>query len=155
MVKSLLKSQASLTHEFSGSEKLRSSASPAALTADSGFIQSAAPSPHNQITPNVPKNSMGKFTGEKDEVNFVGSEHWEAILENIAELKIDLETPNTNEMLDFKPQLLFGMNQASRSEIMSSIPSKLICDMLIARWFKKMDMAPRKLTIHHAGIWEY
>jgi hypothetical protein len=155
MVKALLNSQTTLARDLFVSEKAPSSASPAGLVKDGGFTQSAAPSPHIQIDPNVPKASMGKFTSEKDEVNFVGSEHWEAILENIAELKIDLETPDTTEMLDFKPQLLFGRNHASRSEIISSIPSKSICDLLISRWFKKMDMAPSKLIIHLTDIQKY
>jgi hypothetical protein len=88
-------------------------------------------------------------------VNFVGSEHWEAILEDITELKIDLETPDTSEIVDFKPQILFGSNHASRSEIMSSIPPRPVCDVLISRWFKTMDMAPSKFSVHLAGIYKY
>jgi hypothetical protein len=142
-VKALLSSQTTLAQDFSVSEKSHSSGSPPGPANDGGFTQSA-PSPHSQTDPNIPKSSMGTFTSENNEVNFVGSEHWEAILENIADLKIDLETPDTTEMLEFKPQLLFGRNHASRSEIMSSIPSKQICDLLISRWFKRMDMAPCK-----------
>jgi hypothetical protein len=143
-VKALLNSQNTLAQEFTVSEKSHSSASPPAPTTDGGFTQSTAPCSHSQTDPNLPKLSMGTFTSENDEVNFVGSEHWETILENIADLKIDLEIPDTTEMLDFKPQLLFGRNHASRSEIMSSIPAKPICDMLISRWFKRMDVAPCK-----------
>lgn len=145
MVKVLLNSQTALAQESSILGKPSSSPSPAGVLKDSGFTQSAAPSPQSQTDPNVPKPSMGKLTSAKDEVNFVGSEHWEAILENIAELKIDLATPDTTEMVDFKPQLLFGRNHASRSEILSSLPPKPICDLLISRWFKQWDMAPSKL----------
>jgi len=145
MVKVLMDSQNAIARGLPISEKSPSSASPAGLVKDGGFTQSAAASPYGQMDPNVPKDSMGNLTSKKDEVKFVGSEHWEAILESIAELKIDLETPDTTEMLDFKPQLLFGRNHASRSEIISSIPSKSICDMLIARWFERMDMAPSEL----------
>jgi hypothetical protein len=152
MVKALLNSQANLTRDLSVLEQSPSSASPGGSVRNGGFYQSPAPSQDIQIDPSVPKASMGKFTSEKDEVNFVGSEHWEAILENIAELKIDLATPDTTEMLDFKPQLLFGRNHASRSEIISSIPTKSICDLLISRWFQKMDMAPSKLIIRLTHI---
>jgi len=119
---------------------------------DDAFTQSAAPSPDNQMDPNIPEASLGKFTKVTDEPNFVGNEHWEAILEDIVELKIDLEPPATSEMGDFKPQILFSQSHASRSEIMASIPPRPICDMLISRWFRTMDMAPSKFTVHLACI---
>jgi hypothetical protein len=152
MVKALLNGQTTVARGLSSLEKPSSSASPIGLATDGGFTQSTAPSPYSQTDPDLPKPSMGKFTGEKYEASFVGGEHWEAILENIAELKIDLETPDTTEMLDFKPQLLFGRNHASRSEIMSSIPSKPICDVLISRWYKQMDMASSKSIVLLADI---
>jgi hypothetical protein len=147
MVKALLNNQTNSEKDKSFSETSSSYASEAALANNGGFTHPTALSPCSQLDdPNVPKASMGKFTRENDETSFVGSEHWEAVLESIADLKIDLETPDTTEMHYFKPQLLFGTNRASRSEIKSSIPSKPICDMLISRWFKKMDMAP--MVIH-------
>jgi hypothetical protein len=152
MVMTLLNSQTILDQDVPTAEKSPSTTSPAGPIKDGGFTQSAAPSPDNQMDPNVPEASLGKFTRARDQVNFVGSEHWEAILEDIAELKIDLETPDTSEIVDFKPQILFGINHASRSEIMSSIPPRPICDMLISRWFRTMDMAPSKFTVHLAGI---
>jgi hypothetical protein len=152
MVMTLLKSQTILNQDVPTAEKSPSATSQAGPIKDGGFAQSAAPSPYNQIDPNIPKVSLGKFTRAKDQVNFVGSEHWEAILEDITELKIDLETPDTSEIADFKPQILFGINHASRSEIMSSIPSRPVCDMLISRWFKTMDMASSKFIVHLAGI---
>jgi hypothetical protein len=134
MVKELLSNQSTDHHT------LTSDSSPLAVMTDSaandGFTQSPAPS--------APKASLGKLTTGKDQPNFVGSEHWESILEDIAELKIDLTTPDELERTDFKPQLLFGKNSASRLEIMSSIPPRPVCDLLISRWFKTFDMAPSK-----------
>ena len=144
----LLNSQTILDQNVTTTEKSPSATSLAGPIKDGGFTQSAAPSPYNQIDPNVPKASLGKFTRARDQVNFVGSEHWEAILEDITELKIDLETPDTSEIVDFKPQILFGINHASRFEIMSSIPPRPVCDMLISRWFRTMDIAPSKFTIY-------
>lgn len=115
---------------------------------DDGFTHSLAPSPDNERDLSVPKASLGKFTKAKDQVNYVGSDHWEAILEDIAELKIDVENTDISEMVDFKPRILFGVNRhATRPEIMSSVPPRPICDMLLSRWFDIMDMAPRKFII--------
>jgi hypothetical protein len=145
MVKNLLNNQTILDQDLPTARKSPSATSSAGPIKNGGFSQSASPSPYNQTDPSAPKASSGKLTRTRDQVNFVGSEHWEAILEDITELKIDLETPNTSEIVDSKPQLLFGINHASRSEIMSSIPPKPVCDVLISRWFKTMDMAPSKL----------
>jgi len=158
MVKKLLNGQTILDQDVHTAEKSPSASSLTDPIKDDGFAQSSAPSlyiqrdsnaprePSVPRDPNVPKASLGKFTSARNQVSFVGSEHWEAILEDITELKIDLETPDTSEMLDFKPQILFGLNRASRSEIMSSIPPKPVCDMLISRWFRTMDMAPSKFN---------
>lgn len=82
----------------------------------------------------------------------MGSEHWEALLEDIAELKIDLEPAEVPETIDFKPQILFGASHTSRSDIMSSIPSRPVCDLLISRWARSMDTASSKFTLRLAGI---
>jgi len=94
---------------------------------DDGFTQSVAATPYSQVDANHPIASSGKFT---DQGNFVGSEHWEAILEDITELKIDLQTPDMSEIVDAKPQILFAINHATKSEILSSIPSRPIRDTL-------------------------
>lgn len=104
------------------------SASAASPKEDDGFTQSAYES--------IPKGSPGVFTRTNNQVNFVGSEHWESVLEDITELKIDLETDSA--MTDFKPQILFGTNLASRSDLLSSIPSRPVCDALVSRWFRSM-----------------
>jgi hypothetical protein len=155
MVMNLLNSQTNLDQDVPTADKSPSAISSAGLIKGGGFTQSAAPSPDNQIDPNFPKASLGTFARARDEVNFVGSEHWEAILEDITDLKIDLETPDTSEIVHFKPQILFGKNHASRSEIISSIPPKPVCDVLISRCFRTMDMAPSKFTVHLGGIEKY
>ena len=153
MVMTLLNSQTVLDRDVPRADKSPSATSSAGPVKDGGFSQSAAPSPYNQMGPNAPKASLGTFA--RDQETFVGSEHWEAILEDIKDLKIDLETPDTSEIVDFKPQILFGINHASRSEIISSIPPKPVCDVLISRCFRTMDMAPSKFTIHLGGIDKY
>jgi hypothetical protein len=115
---------------------------------DGGFTFSPVPSPDKRIDPSVPEASRGKFTKAKDQVNFVGSDHWEATLEDISELKIDLENTDTSEMVDFKPQILFGVNNHStRVEILSSVPPMPICDKLLFCLFNVMEVASRKFNI--------
>ncbi|TAQ88871.1 hypothetical protein B7494_g2806 [Chlorociboria aeruginascens] len=123
MVVALMNSQTSLEHGAPSAERPPSASG--GLMRDDGFTRSPAHSLDNQIDPGVPESSLGKFTRAKDQVNFVGSSHWEAVLEDIAELKIDLENTDTSEMLDFKPEILFGVNNhATRSEIVSSVPPR-------------------------------
>jgi hypothetical protein len=155
MVMNLLKGQTALDQDVPTADKSPSAISSAGLIKDGGFTQSAAASPYIHMDPNVPKTSLGTFARARDQETFVGSEHWEAILDDITDLKIDLETPDTSEIVDFRPQILFGINHASRSEIMSSIPPKSVCDLLISRCFRTMDMAPSKFTVHLGGIEKY
>jgi hypothetical protein len=152
MVMALLNQQTNHDQDLSTSEKSPSANSFVGPVKDGGFTQSAPPSTPSQIDPNTPRASLGKLTRAEDQVNFVGSEHWEAILDDISELKIDLETPETSEIVDFTPNILFNMPHTPRSEIMSSIPLRPVCDMLISRWFKTMDMAPSKFTFLRS-IW--
>jgi hypothetical protein len=150
MVVTLMNSQADLLERGAPSTERSSSSAttPGGPIRDGGFTHSPAPSPGNQIDPSVPEASRGKFTKAKDQVNFVGSDHWEAILEDISELKIDLENTDTSEMVDFRPQILFGVNNhATSSEIMSSVPPRPICDKLLACWFNVMELATRKFII--------
>ncbi|KAF8861773.1 hypothetical protein BDZ45DRAFT_586481 [Acephala macrosclerotiorum] len=146
MVNNLLGSQTITDQDVPVEAKSPALANSAGPRDDGGFAPYAAPSPDSQMDSNIPKVSSGKFTKARDQESFVGSEHWEAILEDITELKIDLETPNTSEIDDPNPRILFGENHASRSEIMSSIPPKPVCDQLISRWFRTMDMAP--MVVH-------
>jgi hypothetical protein len=155
MVMNLLNNQTILNQDLPTADKSPSATSSAGPIKDGGFTQCAAASPYNQMDPNFPKISLGTFARARDQETFVGSEHWEAILEDITDLKIDLETPDTSKIVDFKPQILFGINHASRSEILSSIPPKSVCDLLISRCFRTMDMAPSKFTVHLGGIERY
>jgi hypothetical protein len=147
MVMTLLNSQTIPDQKVPAAGKSPSATALSGPINDDGFAPSAVPSPNNRVDPNVPKASPGKFTRTRDQANFVGGEHWEAILEDIAELKFDLEPTGMSERVDFKPQILFGTNHASRFEIMSSIPPRPVCDLLISRWFKTMDMASSKFIV--------
>lgn len=151
MVTTLLNGHTILDQHVPAAEESPSTTNLTGSMKESGFSHSNAPSPYSQIDPSLPKASMRKSTESRNQVSFVGSEHWEAILEDITELKIDLETPDTPNSVHFKPQILFGMNHASRSEIVSSTPPRPVCDMLISRWFRTMDTAPSKYISHTVG----
>lgn len=91
--------------------------------------------------------SIGKFTNTSKQLKFVGSEHWESILEDITELKMDLESSSTTERAEYRPRILFGLKRASRSEILSSIPPRQVCDTLIARFSNTLDVASMMVHI--------
>jgi len=148
MVRTLLDSQSIQDKDVPTAERSSPGSSLTGPAQDDAFTQSSAPSPQQMMDPNVPEVSLGKFTKTKDQVSFVGSEHWESILEDITQLKIDMETPDPSEVADFKPSILFGITPASRSEIMSSIPPRPICDRLISRWFRTMDLAPSRFAFY-------
>lgn len=135
MIKSLIRNQTVLAENPPSKER----------EADLGNDREAIPP-----TAAVPSFSVGKFTKTKDQVSFVGSEHWESVLEDIRDLKIDLETSDTSdnvsEIADFKPQMLFGTERPSRAELLSSIPSRAVCDVLVSRWFKTFSMA--SMVVH-------
>ncbi|KAK3386677.1 hypothetical protein B0H63DRAFT_391849 [Podospora didyma] len=102
---------------------------------------------------------FGKIS--QDSRNYVGSAHWTAIFDSIAELKMhfetehqsDLQPPNlspdpTRQMLS-GPQLLYGcLEQVSYDQILAAIPPRSVVDRLIARYFNALDMAPALL---HSG----
>ncbi|PVH73003.1 hypothetical protein DL98DRAFT_595443 [Cadophora sp. DSE1049] len=140
IVRSLLNSQSSL-----GGSNSTAGASPftdgtTTGTPDGSFTASA-PSPNNQTESQKQEASQGKFTNTSEQVKFVGSDHWESILEDITDLKMDLENTSTTERTEYRPRILFGLNRVSRSEILSSIPPRPVCDMLISRFSRTLDMA--------------
>ena len=100
-------------------------------------------------------DTFGRISLENHETSYVGSAHWTAILDSITELKDHFEDDADDHGLTDpametgqlppteRPILLFGSNKnASKLEILSSIPSRSIVDRLISGYFSAMDMAP-------------
>ncbi|OBS20077.1 hypothetical protein FPOA_11798 [Fusarium poae] len=86
--------------------------------------------------------------------NYVGSAHWAAVLDGIAELKdhLDNEESRHSEDLDSPyptitgPQLLYGCPKpADKDEILSSIPTRSVVDRLVSRYFNSFEMSPAVL----------
>lgn len=89
--------------------------------------------------------------------NYVGSSHWAAVLDSIAELKehFEQEEEIRNMAIDFNPpnsahsswpQLLYSFHQVTKAEILSSIPPRRVVDRLVSRYFT-LDIASGKSTI--------
>ena len=101
-------------------------------------------------------DTFGRISLENHETSYVGSAHWTAILDSIAELKDrfededddsdDLADPQTETgqlSLTERPILLFGSNRdATKLGILSSVPSRPVVDRLISGYFSAMDVAP-------------
>jgi hypothetical protein len=90
------------------------------------------------------------------EVHYVGSDHWAAILDSIADLKDhfdreeNLRLANTLDVDESDPVgrprspqalLLYGCKRAtSRSEILAALPPKTAMDRYISRFFNRLDL---------------
>jgi hypothetical protein len=89
--------------------------------------------------------------------NYVGSSHWAAVLDSIAELKehFEREEELRNIATDLNPpspdpsswpQLLYGCQRVSKAEILASVPPRRAADRLVSRYFT-MDIASGKSAI--------
>ncbi|KAM0416870.1 hypothetical protein ACHAPD_005807 [Fusarium lateritium] len=102
--------------------------------------------------------------------NYVGSAHWAAVLDGIAELKDHLDNEESHHS-DSQgpdlpcpqvtgPQLLYGCPKpADKDEIFSSIPARSVVDRLVSRYFNSFEMSPAVLHSvqflkEYEGFWE-
>jgi len=88
--------------------------------------------------------------------NYVGGVHWAAILDSISELNDTYETEREAAVLTSSdyvphsspgPRLLYEPVQATKDEIISSIPARAVVDRMVARYFNTQDVAPG--TVHY------
>ena len=77
--------------------------------------------------------------------NYVGSAHWAAVLDSIAEIKDHFEWEEKNRKIaidhDCWPQLLYGCPRVTEAVILSSIPTRELVDKLVSKYFT-LDIAP-------------
>lgn len=84
--------------------------------------------------------------------NYVGSAHWAAVLDSIAELKdhFDNEEPShldeqVEEDSDTEvsgAQLLYGCPKpTTKDEILASLPNRQVVDRLVSRYFNSFEMS--------------
>ena len=104
-------------------------------------------------------DTFGRISLENHETSYVGSAHWTAILDSIAELKDHFEDEDDDNYNNYdladphtgtgqlphteRPILLFGANRdATKLEILSSLPLRPVVDRLISGYFSAMDVTP-------------
>lgn len=87
------------------------------------------------------------------DVNYVSSVHWAAVLDSISELKDHYEKEKEEEARSLAtsdhiqphspgPRLLYEPVQATKAEILSSIPARASVDRMVARYFNAQGVAP-------------
>ncbi|KAH7412751.1 hypothetical protein BKA64DRAFT_337135 [Cadophora sp. MPI-SDFR-AT-0126] len=91
--------------------------------------------------------SFGRISMEDDQANYVGSDHWAAILDNIACLKDQLGAsgaPSKEKIsldVPIRPDLLVGsVRPATRAEILAAIPPRSVADAITNSFFETPDM---------------
>jgi len=92
--------------------------------------------------------------------NYVGSVHWAAVLDSISELKDHYEKEEEVRMLatsDYEPRdspgprLLYEPVQATKADILASIPTRPVVDRMVARYFNSQGTVPGTCLIPLLG----
>lgn len=90
--------------------------------------------------------------------SYVGSVHWAAVLDSISELKDQYEREEEARTLasadhvpqnNSGPRLLYEPVQATRAEVLASIPARPVVDRMVARYFNAQQNT--SLPIVHSG----
>ena len=90
--------------------------------------------------------------------NYVGSVHWAAVLDSISELKDQYEREEearmsaaSNPVVDNSPgpRLLYEPVQATRADILASMPARAVADRMVALYFNAQNNA--SIPILHSG----
>ena len=83
--------------------------------------------------------------------NYVSSVHWAAVLDSISELKDHYEKEEEARMLATSdyiplhspgPRLLYEPVQATKADILASVPARPVVDRMVARYFNAQGVAP-------------
>lgn len=107
------------------------------------------------------RSEYGRMRISASEVRYVGSDHWAAIMDNIADLKDHFNWEEQLRLIDSPEQidqdisggddgdlwvrphalLLYGCDRpASRAEVLAALPPKSTVDRYIARYFNLQDL---------------
>ncbi|PGH14879.1 hypothetical protein AJ79_02741 [Helicocarpus griseus UAMH5409] len=115
----------------------------------------AAPSSSEQ-TEQI-SDSFGRLTVDGSGTNYVGSSHWQAILDELADVKEHFESstfsPQKASLFDASRsseegvELFLGVNEnITREEILNTIPPKPVVDCLVSHFLRSMEIGT--LIIH-------
>jgi hypothetical protein len=110
-------------------------------------------SPVDTAVTATPPADYGSMQSTGGGANYVGSSHWAAVLDGIAELKDHFDNEEASHpdvqgvespSVDMAgPQLLYGCPKpASKDEILASIPARPVVDRLVSRYFNSFEMSP-------------
>lgn len=91
--------------------------------------------------------------------NYVGSVHWAAVLDSISELRDHYEEEEEARMLATSdnalllhsrgPRLLYEPVQATKADLLASIPARPVVDRMLARYFNAQGLVPEILHRGH------
>lgn len=119
---------------------------------DDGVLPPPLHNRKGDATPTSPVLSEhGNMRLHSHGANYVSNVHWAAILDSISELNDVYETEREVAMLassDYVPhyspgpRLLYEPVQATKDEILSSIPTRPVVDRMISRYFNIQGVAP-------------
>lgn len=119
---------------------------------------------------NTVKTTDNKLLGG-DKATYLDSSHWTSLLEDIREIREQLSPSNFDEQsstvhsvsagAEWTPKevvgdeidLVFGQNEGlDFQEILQSMPSRQVCDMLVSQYFRPRDAILRKTFYENCAI---
>ncbi|KAJ4249827.1 Fusarisetin A cluster transcription factor fsa6 [Fusarium torreyae] len=130
-----------------------------AATSPHRFTHASESSPLDVVNtdePLTPSTDYGSIQPKDGGANYVGSAHWAAVLDEIAELKDHFDNEEASHPICPERdspcagvtslQILHGFSKpATREDILASIPSRPVVNRLVSRYFNSFEMSPAVL----------
>ncbi|KAI1140110.1 hypothetical protein F5Y05DRAFT_377241 [Hypoxylon sp. FL0543] len=121
------------------------------------FSRDSSPDENDHATSPTP-SEYGSMRMYSHGANYVSSVHWAAVLDSISELKDHYEKEKEEEVSLFAtadyvprsgpgPRLLYEPVQATKADILASIPARPVVDRLVSRYFNAHGVA----SVLHSG----
>ncbi|TAQ91316.1 hypothetical protein B7494_g299 [Chlorociboria aeruginascens] len=133
LVKGAMSGQIPMESESLGSNSLSSTNFPTTVRLQT----------HNSINSGGSEAISGKLLIDENETTYVGATHWAAILEDIEEVK-SYFTEELGEAEDYSPSIALTFDvgsPATRLELLAALPSRLVLDRLVSRYFNSNSPA--------------
>ena len=117
----------------------------------------ASLSPSRNLTESSAPSECGSLRLHSHGSNFVGSGHWTAVLDSITELRNQYEEEEAMMLAtgDHVPRqspglrLLYEPVNATKADILASIPARFVVDRMVARYFNARGVVPEILHTGH------
>ncbi|KAI1418331.1 hypothetical protein F5Y13DRAFT_148997 [Hypoxylon sp. FL1857] len=125
--------------------------------AAASITYASSPDRKDQVSSPTP-SEPGSIRVHSHGANYVSSVHWAAVLDSISELKDHYEKEKEEEAIKMTsfdyvplsspgPRLLYEPVQATKADILASIPDRPVVDRLVARYFNAHGIA----SVLHSG----